>query len=186
MQEALENQRSRAFLLSHDDGDGLFRGALVPWKPEHYAIITEPRGVGQLLRDIEAYEGGLMTRCALRLAPLFVRPRELRQAEWKEIDLDLGEWRIRARKMKARRMHIVPLSSQAVTTLRELQPLTGSGTWVFPRLRSNGEPMSENTLNAALRRMGYERSKMTAHGFGAWPRPCSTRPDSRPRSSNCA
>lgn len=91
------------------------RGALAPWRPEHYATITEPREVGQLLRDIDAYEGGLMTRCALRLAPLvFVRPGELRQAEWKGIDLDLAEWRIPARKMKARRMHIVPLSTQAV------------------------------------------------------------------------
>ena len=96
---------------------------------------------------------------------LFVRPGELRRAEWSEIDIDAAEWRIPAPKMKGRKMHIVPLSSQAVSIFRELHPLTGRSTWVFPGVRTNGEPMSENTINAALRRLGYDRSKLTAHGF---------------------
>lgn len=142
------------------------RGALTPWKPEHYPTITEPREVGRLLCDIDAYQGGFVTKCAMRLAPmLFVRPGELRRAEWSEIDIDAAEWRIPAPKMKGRKMHIVPLSSQAVSIFRELHPLTGRSTWVFPGVRTNGEPMSENTINAALRRLGYDRSKLTAHGF---------------------
>ncbi len=142
------------------------RGALTPWKPEHYPTLTDSRDVGRLLRDIEAYEGGFITKCAMRLSPmLFVRPGELRRAEWNEINLDEGEWRIPAAKMKGRVMHIVPLAKQAVRILSELQPLTGSSAWVFPGVRTNGEPMSENTVNAALRRLGYARSTITAHGF---------------------
>ena len=142
------------------------RGALTPWKPEHYATLTDSREVGRLLRDMDAHEGGFITKCALKLAPmLFVRPGELRRAEWAEINLEAAEWRIPAEKMKARVMHIVPLATQAVGILRELQPLTGKGRWVFPGLRTNGEPMSENTINAALRRMGYDRTMITAHGF---------------------
>lgn len=142
------------------------RGALPPWRPEHYPTLTDPRRVGQLLRDIEAYEGGFITRCAMKLAPLlFVRPGELRRAAWLEIDLDAAEWRIPAAKMKGRTMHIVPLARQAVAALRELKPLTGHRPWVFPGVRTNGEPMSENTVNAALRRMGYDRATLTAHGF---------------------
>ena len=98
------------------------RGALTPWRSEHYATLTEPRAVGQLLRDIEAHEGNFATKCAMQLAPmLFVRPGELRRAEWSEIDLDQAEWRIPAFKMKGRVMHIVPLSRQAVEVLRELR-----------------------------------------------------------------
>ena len=142
------------------------RGALAPWRPIHYPTLTDPRRVGQLLRDIDAYEGGLITRCAMKLAPLlFVRPGELRRAEWSEINLDAAEWRIPAAKMKARALHIVPLAPQATAVLTELKPLTGAGRWVFPGVRTNGEPMSENTINAALRRMGYDRSTLTAHGF---------------------
>lgn len=142
------------------------RGALTPWKPEHYPTVTDARKVGQLLRDIDAYEGGLITRCAMKLSPLlFVRPGELRRAEWAEINLDAAEWRIPAAKMKGRVMHIVPLARQAVGILRELQPLTGRSAWVFPGMRTNGEPMSENTINAALRRLGYDRTTLTAHGF---------------------
>lgn len=142
------------------------RGALAPWRPIHYPTLTDPRRVGQLLRDIDAYEGGLITRCAMKLAPLlFVRPGELRRAEWSEINLDAAEWRIPAAKMKARALHIVPLAPQAIAVLAELKPLTGAGRWVFPGVRTNGEPMSENTINAALRRMGYDRSTLTAHGF---------------------
>ncbi len=142
------------------------RGALAPWKPEHYPTLSDPRQIGRMLRDLDAYKGGFITRCAMKLSPLlFVRPGELRRAEWSEIDLDVGEWRIPARKMKGRVMHIVPLACQAVAILRELQPLTGASTWAFPGARTNGEPMSENTVNAALRRLGYDRTMLTAHGF---------------------
>ena len=142
------------------------RGALTPWKPEHYPTLTDAREVGRLLRDIEAYEGGFITKCAMTLSPmLFVRPGELRRAEWSEINLDAAEWRIPAAKMKGRVTHIVPLATQAVGILRELQPLTGHSSWVFPGVRTNGEPMSENTVNAALRRLGYDRTMITAHGF---------------------
>lgn len=142
------------------------RGALPPWKPEHYPTLTEPRQVGRLLRDIHAYEGGFVTRCALKLSPLlFVRPGELRRAEWAEINLDAAEWRIPAAKMKGRVTHIVPLAKQSIAVFKELQPLTGRNKWVFPGVRTNGEPMSENTVNAALRRLGYERTALTAHGF---------------------
>lgn len=122
----------------------------------HFATITDPAGIGALLRAIDGYEGMLVARCALRLAPLvFVRPGELRA----------GEWRIPAVRMKARVVHIVPLSTQAVTILQELQPLTGSGQYVFPSLRTPARPMSENTINAALRRLGYGGDQMTGHGF---------------------
>jgi integrase len=142
------------------------RGALPAWRPEHYPTITDPRDVGQLLRDLDSHKGGYIVRCALKLTPLlFVRPGELRRAEWSEINLEAAEWRIPASKMKGRAMHIVPLARQAVEVLKELQPLTGSGTWVFPGNRTNGEPMSENTVNAALRRLGYDRTTLTAHGF---------------------
>lgn len=142
------------------------RGALPAWRPEHYPTITDPREVGQLLRDIDSHKGGLITKVALQLTPLlFVRPGELRQAEWSEIDLDAGEWRIPAAKMKGRVMHIVPLARQAVALFKEVQPLTGARKWVFPGNRTNGEPMSENTVNAALRRLGYDRTMLTAHGF---------------------
>ena len=152
-------------LLDSDPSRDL-RGALPPWRPEHYPTLTDPRRVGQLLRDIDAYEGGFVTRCALKLSPLlFVRPGELRQAEWHEINLETAEWRIPAPKMKGRVMHIVPLATQALKVLEELKALTGPSGWVFPGVRTNGEPMSENTVNAALRRLGYDRATMTAHGF---------------------
>lgn len=142
------------------------RGALTPWRPQHYATLTEPREVGRLLRDIEGYTGSFATKCAMKLAPmLFVRPGELRRAEWSEIDLKKAEWRIPAAKMKGRVMHIVPLAKQAVRVLSELKPLTDRSSWVFPGVRTNGEPMSENTVNAALRRLGYDRTTLTAHGF---------------------
>ncbi|HET8700990.1 MAG TPA: site-specific integrase, partial [Nitrococcus sp.] len=106
------------------------------------------------------------TRCALQLAPLtFVRPGELRRAEWTEIDLDGAEWRIPAEKMKMAAPHIVPLSTQAAAVLREIHPLTGHGRYVFPGVRSHDRPMSENTVNAALRYMGYSKNEMTGHGF---------------------
>lgn len=142
------------------------RGALPPVTPKHHASITDPKAIGQLLRDFRAYEGSFVTRCALLLAPLvFVRPGELRKAAWPEINLDSAEWRIPAARMKSRMMHIVPLSTQAVDVLRELHALTGAGAYVFPGARSTNRPMSENTVNAALRRLGYDKSTMTGHGF---------------------
>ncbi len=142
------------------------RGSLPPAREKHHASITDPKAVAQLLRAIDGYQGAFMVLCALRIAPLvFVRPGELRHAEWSEIDLDKAEWRIPAEKMKMREQHIVPLSRQAVAILRELQPLTGSGTYVFPSVRTSARPMSENTVLAALRRMGYTKDEMTGHGF---------------------
>jgi integrase len=142
------------------------KGALPPVKEKHHASITEPKAIGELLRAIDGYEGSFVTKCALRLAPLvFVRPGELRKAEWSEFNLDAAEWRIPAARMKMREQHIVPLSSQAVGVLRELQALTGNGIYVFPGERTKKRPMSENTVNAALRRLGYTVDQMTGHGF---------------------
>jgi integrase len=144
------------------------RGALAPVVSRSHAAITDPAMVGELLRALDSYAGQFATRCALRLAPLvFARPGELRHAEWAEFDLDAAEWRIPAHKMKMREAHIVPLSAQALAILRELQPLTGRGRYAFPGLRTSGEPMSENTVNAALRRLGYDKNTMTGHGFRA-------------------
>jgi integrase len=142
------------------------RGALPPVKSKHHAAIIDSKAIGDLLRAIEGYQGHFITRCALQLAPLvFVRPGELRAAEWQEFDLDNAEWRIPGSRMKMRAVHIVPLSHQAVAILKELQPLTGSGRFVFPSLRAQNRPMSENTINAALRRLGYDKHEMTGHGF---------------------
>lgn len=144
------------------------KGALSPAPENHHAAIIEPAEVGALLRAIDAYKGSHATRCALQLAPLvFVRPGELRQAEWAEIDLDAAEWNIPAHKMKMRQPHLVPLSTQAIAILKELQPLTGHFQYVFPGGRSPKRPMSDNALTGALRRMGYEQGTMTAHGFRA-------------------
>lgn len=148
------------------DPSGDLRGALTPVREKHHASITEPKGVGELMRAIEGYQGSVITKCALRLAPLvFVRPGELRRAEWEEFDLDGAEWRIPASRMKAREKHIVPLSRQAVDILRELHAATGEKRFLFPGARTNGRSMSENTVNAALRRLGYSREEMTGHGF---------------------
>ncbi|SNS03260.1 Integrase [Humidesulfovibrio mexicanus] len=142
------------------------RGAIAPPKKRHFASIHEPKEIGELLRAIESYQGSPVTRCALKLAPLtFVRPGELRHAEWTELDLETGEWRIPGARMKMKEKHIVPLSRQALEVLHELQPLTGGGRYVFPGARSADRPMSENAVLAALRRMGYEKGEMTGHGF---------------------
>lgn len=142
------------------------RGALAPVVSEHRATITRPAQMGELLRAIDGYTGQFTTLCALRLAPLvFTRPGELRAAEWDEIDLGAAEWRIPAGRMKMRAEHIVPLSRQAKSILEELQPFTGNGRYVFPGVRTSSRPMSENTVNAALRRMGYTKDDMTGHGF---------------------
>ncbi|MEO8998334.1 MAG: integrase arm-type DNA-binding domain-containing protein [Rhodanobacter sp.] len=144
------------------------RGALAPVVSKSRAAITDPAKVGELLRAIDGYSGGLIARSALKLAPLvFVRPGELRHAEWAEFDLDGAQWRIPAGKMKMREEHIVSLPAQAVAILRELHPLTGRGHYVFPGERSVSRPMSENTVNAALRRMGFDKDTMTGHGFRA-------------------
>lgn len=144
------------------------RGALATPKKQHRAAITDPARVGELLRAIDGYSGSFVTLCALQLSPLlFTRPGELRRAEWSEIDFKRAEWRIPAAKMKMREAHIVPLSAQALAILRELQPLTGSRHHVFPGMADPNAPMSENTVNSALRRMGYDKTEMTAHGFRA-------------------
>lgn len=142
------------------------KGALAPLKTTHHASITDPAKVGELMRAIQGYQGDFSTQCALKLAPLvFVRPGELRKAEWSEFDLDSAEWRIPAEKMKMRDPHIVPLSRQAVAVLRTLWPVTGQRKYLFCGVRDYERPMSENTINAALRRMGYTSDEMTGHGF---------------------
>lgn len=148
------------------------KGSLTEEKETHRAAITEPVKVGALLRAIDGYQGSLISRCALRLAPLvFVRPGELRHAEWSEIDLDRGEWNIPSEKMKMGLPHLVPLSKQAIAVLSEIQPLTGQGRYVFPSQRTSQRPISDNTINASLRRMGFDtREEMTAHGFRAMAR----------------
>lgn len=144
------------------------RGALAPVVSTSRAAITDPAKVGDLLRAIGTYQGSLVTKCALRLAPLvFVRPGELRKAEWSEIDLGAAQWRIPAARMKMREEHIVPLALQAVAILRELHALTGRGQYVFPSYRGAARTMSENTVNAALRYMGFDKDTMTGHGFRA-------------------
>lgn len=150
------------------DSSADLRGALAPVKHGRMATIIEPKKIGELLRAIDGYGGTPVAKCALRLAPLvFVRPGELRHAEWVEIDLDKAEWRIPAEKMKMKDPHIVPLSSQAVEVLFEILPITGQGQYVFPSVRTNSRPMSENTILAALRRMGYTKEEMSGHGFRA-------------------
>lgn len=144
------------------------RGALAPVVSRSHAAVTDPAQVADLLRALDGYAGQLATRCALRLAPLvFARPGELRHAEWAEFDMTAAEWRIPAHKMKMREAHVVPLSPQALAVLAELHPLTGRGRYVFPGIRTVTEPMSENTVNAALRRMGFDKDTMTGHGFRA-------------------
>jgi integrase len=142
------------------------QGALTAPKVKHHGAIIDPKGVGALMRAIEDFDGQPTTKWALRLAPhVFVRPGELRHAEWSEIDLDGAVWRIPAGRMKMNREHVVPLSTQAVAILKEALPFTGGGHFVFPSIRTPRRPMSENTLNAALRRLGYSGDEMTSHGF---------------------
>lgn len=147
------------------------RGALPSVKQSHHAAITDPKAIGELLRAIDSYQGYFVTKCALRIAPLvFVRPGELRKAEWTEINLDQAEWNIPAERMKMCEPHLVPLSTQAVEILRELQALTGDSRFVFPGARTNGRPMSDNAILAALRRMGFAKDEMSGHGFRAMAR----------------
>lgn len=147
------------------------RGALQPVKEAHYPAVTDPKKIGDLLRAMDDYEGTLVTKCALRLAPLvFVRPGELRKAEWSEIDLDSAQWNIPAARMKMREPHLVPLSTQSIAILRELYALTGRGRYVFPSARTGDRPMSDNAILSALRRMGIAKEEMTGHGFRAMAR----------------
>ncbi len=151
------------------DPSGDLRGALPPSKAEHFAAITDPKHVAELLKAIDGYHGTFTVRCALRLSPLvFARPGELRHARWADIDLDTAEWRYTM--SKNRTAHIVPLSKQAVAILRELHPLTGRGVYVFPGARSPSRPMSDNAICAALRSVGVAKEAMSAHGFRAMAR----------------
>jgi integrase len=157
--------------LAERDVTADLRGALVTKTSTHYAALTEPKQVGELMRSIFDYTGHPCTVAALKLTPLvFVRPGELRTAEWAEIDLDAAEWRIPGVKMKMKADHLVPLSTQAVEILRSVHLLTGHGKYVFPSLRSGERPMSENTISAALRGLGYAKDVQTAHGFRAMAR----------------
>ena len=141
-------------------------GALRPRKVTHRAAITEPAKVGQLLRDCDNYKGYFPIVCALRLAPLvFVRPTELRAAEWGEFNLDGQEWRIPAVRMKMKQLHIVPLSRQAIQILEDLKAFSGNGKYLFPSTRTETRPLSDATLLNALRRMGYAKDEMCTHGF---------------------
>lgn len=151
------------------DPTGDLRGALTPVKGRNFAAITDPDGVARLLRSFDGFKGSFVVLCALRLSPMvFVRPGELRKARWADIDLDAGEWRYHVTKTGT--AHVVPLARQAVAVLREIQPLTGRGEYVFAG-RNPKMPMSENTVNAALRRLGYNTQKeMTGHGFRAMAR----------------
>lgn len=157
--------------LAERDVTADLRGALAAIPESHFSAITEPKQTGDLMRAIFDYAGHPCTVAALKLSPLvFVRPGELRTAEWAEIDLDAAEWRIPGSKMKMKVDHLVPLSKQAVELLGSVQPITGHGRYVFPSLRTGERPMSENTINAALRGMGYSKEMHTAHGFRAMAR----------------
>jgi integrase len=154
--------------LAPSDPTRDLRGALSSRKPKHLAAVLDAKKAGELLRAIDGYEGGALTRTALQLsALLFVRPGELRGAEWTELDLEIAIWRIPAGRMKGRIEHVVPLSRQAVELFRLAHGFTGDGRYVFPSIRSVSRPMSENTVNGALRRLGFAGDEMTAHGFRA-------------------
>lgn len=144
------------------------RGALTAPQPKHYGAIIEAKRAGELLRAIEGYDGQVLTKLAMQLsANVFVRPGELRHAEWIDIDLEAGLWTIPASKMKMRRPHHVPLSRQSAELFRQLHAITGPAGYVFPSIRTRARPMSENTINAGLRRLGFAGDEMTAHGFRA-------------------
>lgn len=144
----------------------LLIGALTTAKVKHFAAITDPAEFGALLRAIGDYQGDPSVMYALKLTPhVFQRPGELRQMEWAEVDFEKAVWTIPIAKMKMRQPHSVPLSYQALAILKEMRSLSGSGRYVFPSIRTRARPISDNTINAALRRMGYSKEQMTAHGF---------------------
>lgn len=147
------------------------RRAMAPVEITHRAAVTDPKEVGGLLRVLDAYAGSIIVQSALKLAPLvFVRPGELRQAEWAEIDLERAQWLIPPWRMKMKQALLVPLSTQAVAILRNLQPVTGDGRYVFPSGRSTSRPMSDNAVLAAMRRSAIPKEEMTGHGFRAMAR----------------
>ncbi|GLI96353.1 hypothetical protein Sbs19_01710 [Sphingobium sp. BS19] len=144
------------------------RGALITPKPTHRAAILDPKALGGLLRAVDAHDGQPAVCIALKLLPhMFPRPGELRMAEWKEFDLEAAVWTIPPEKTKMRRPHKVPLTEQVLEMLAELEPITGGGAYLFPSIRSAERPITDNTLNAALRRLGYGKDEVTAHGFRA-------------------
>lgn len=147
------------------------RGVLPTVKHKHMSAPTEPKAVAELMRAIDGFNGSFVVKCALQLAPLlFVRPGELRAMEWAELDLDNRQWNIPGHKMKMKLPHLVPLAKQAVDILKQIHPLTGTGRYVFPCRRSDLNCMSENTVNASLRRLGFEKDEITGHGFRAMAR----------------
>lgn len=157
-----------ATVRADTDPAQVLRGALIAPVVRHYAAITDPKKLGGLLLAIDRYEGLFITRFALQIAPhVFVRPGELRHADWDEIDLEANVWRIPAGRMKARKPHAVPLSRQVKALFEELGSITGKSGYVFASMHARDRPMSENTINAALRRMGYSGDEMTAHGLRA-------------------
>ena len=163
------------------DPSGDLKGALSAVNGRHFAAITDKKRVGDLLRAIHGYQGQPAVMAALKLAPLvFVRPSELRGAEWSEFDLEAGEWLIPGARMKMGREHVVPLSSQALAILEDLKQYTGAGRLLFPSLRSKERPISENTLNACLRSLGYSKDEQTAHGFRSIASRCYTSSVIRP------
>ncbi|MDR1650552.1 MAG: integrase arm-type DNA-binding domain-containing protein [Synergistaceae bacterium] len=150
-----------------NDPTGGLKGALQTTSVKHQASITKPEGIGALLRSIEGYNGLVVRYAMMFQAYTFVRPGELRRAEWNEIDMDKKEWRIPENKMKMRRTHIVPLALQAIAILDKIKPITGHGRFIFPsgRTPDGSRPMSENAVTASLRRMGFDKDEMTGHGF---------------------
>lgn len=157
-------------LIKHNPATD-FRDALPVAKTKHMAAPTDPRKVSELMRVIDSFSGSYVVKCALQLTPvLFVRPGELRSMEWSELDLESAEWKIPAHKMKMKQSHLVPLAKQAVQILTSLEQITGNGKYVFPCNRSPLKCMSENTVNASLRRLGFTSDEIVAHGFRAMAR----------------
>jgi len=150
---------------AENDPTAGLKGGLKTRISKHMATLTKPSDIAVLMKNINAYPHAVV-RCALKFSALtFCRPGEIRHAEWSEIDFKNREWRIPAEKMKMKRVHIVPLATQAIEVLIFLRELTGKGRWLFPSARMDGRPMSENTVRVALRSMGYSNEQMTAHGF---------------------
>lgn len=156
--------------MAEADPTASLRGALPAPIANHFSTITQPHEVGALLRAIDGYSGSFIVKCALRILPyVFTRPGELRGMEWSELELDgpIPTWTIPAARMKMRHKHLVPLVPQVIAILEELRPLTGSGRLVFPGERTRERPISDGTLGAALRRLGYSNEQLTPHGFRA-------------------
>jgi len=144
------------------------KGFLRNKQARHYPSITEPKQLAEFLRVMQTYQGAFQVRCALLIAPyVFLRPGELRNAEWQEFDLEAKQWKLPADKMKMKEVHIVPLSRQVIEILKELKPYTGKGRYLFPSIRTNLRPISDNTLNGALRRLGYDKDTIVMHGLRA-------------------